>query len=159
MARPLKKDFTKDITAHFYMNGKLKEGKLLKQVGYNKYIVVNGEEEKGIPPFIMRLVSKEDAKKYKEDGMGYVVVSTKDGEKSLAKLTKNIITCTDGSVYPFEYEYEYDLESNTGSISLLKDSAKLEGVAEVKEEVEEEVEEEPGISIGAGDSMVDEGDQ
>lgn len=132
MARPLKKDYTKDIVVHYYMGEELKEGKLLKQVGYNKYIVVEGDAEKGTLPFIVRLVAKEVAEKEKECGMGYVVVThTEDGEKSLAKLTKNLIVCSDGSVYPFEYELDTSVEGVVKVLPKKGASVALEGFGEV----------------------------
>lgn len=134
MARPLKNEYINFIIVHYVRDEKVKEAKLIRQVGFNKYVVEEGDRENFVAPFVIRLVSKEtfeDTSK-RENGMGYVVVThAQDGEKSLAKLTKNLIVCTDNSVYPFEYKLDTSVE---GIVKVLpKEGAlvSLEGFGEV----------------------------
>lgn len=100
MGRPLRTEWTKDITVHCYeeTDGSLVDSKLIKQVGYNKY-----KNENGV---IIRLGDKAEVEEAKLAGTGYVVVTEIESgdEKSLFKLTKHQAVCTDGSVYFIEPE-------------------------------------------------------
>lgn len=99
MGRPLKSAYTKDITVHCYEeDGQLIESKLVKQIGFNRYLTTNG--------VAIRLADKDACEAYKLAGTGYVTITEKDGNKehSLLKLTKNLITCTDGVIFPFVFD-------------------------------------------------------
>ena len=153
MGRPLKKEYINAITVHYAKEGKVKEGKLLKQVGFNKYIVEAGDTKKGILPFVVRLVAKETFKdkKLRENGMGYVTIThAKDGEKSLAKLTKNLIVCTDGSTYAFEYTLDTSVENEVKVLSKKDASVAIEGFSTLV--VEEEEQETEVVNDASGDS-------
>jgi hypothetical protein len=144
MARPLKNEYINSIIAHYVRGEEVKEAKLIRQVGFNKYVVEEGNKETFVAPFVMRLVSKElvEDETKREEGMGYVVVThTKDGEKSLAKLTKNLIVCTDGSVYPFEYELDTSVEGVVKVLAKEDALTALEGFGEVVVEEEEPTDE------------------
>lgn len=95
MGRPLRVEFTKDITVHCFEedNGELIESKLIKQVGYNKY-----KNENGV---VIRLGNKKEVEEAKLAGTGFVNVEDieKGKTKSLFKLTKHQVVCTDGSIF------------------------------------------------------------
>lgn len=118
MGRPLRKEWTKDITVHCFeeKDGELAESKLEKQVGYNKYKNTNG--------IVIRLGDKEEVTEAKEVGTGYVVVTDikKGEEKSLFKLTKHQVVTTDGSVYFIAPEVVLDEEGTVTGIKLPADS-------------------------------------
>ena len=81
MGRPLRTEWTKDITVHCYeeTNRSLVDSKLIKQVGYNKY-----KNENGI---VIRLGDKAEVEEAKLAGTGYVVVT--DIEKGEENLYSN----------------------------------------------------------------------
>lgn len=118
MGRPLRTEWTKDITVHCYeeTNGDLVDSKLIKQVGYNKY-----KNENGI---VIRLGDKAEVEEAKLAGTGYVVVTDieKGEEKSLFKLTKHQVVTTDGSVYFIAPEAIIDEEGTVTGIKLPADS-------------------------------------
>ena len=118
MGRPLRTEWTKDITVHCYeeTNGSLVDSKLIKQVGYNKY-----KNENGI---VIRLGDKAEVEEAKLAGTGYVVVTDieKGEEKSLFKLTKHQAVTTDGSVYFIAPEAVIDEEGTVTGIKLPADS-------------------------------------
>ena len=127
MGRPLRKEWTKDITVHCFEeeNGGLVESKLEKQVGYNKYKNTNG--------IVIRLGDKEEVTEAKEAGTGYVVVTDTETseEKSLFKLTKHQVVTTDGSVYFIAPEVVLDEEGTVTGITLPADSkVTIEGLGE-----------------------------
>ena len=118
MGRPLRKEWTKDITVHCYEedDGELITSKLEKQVGFNKY--------KNSDDVVIRLVDREEALENKEAGTGYVSVEDLvEGEtKSLFKLTKHWAYTTDGASYEFNPDVEIDEEGNVTGIKLPEDS-------------------------------------
>ena len=127
MGRPLRKEWTKDITVHCFeeANGTLVESKLEKQVGYNKYKNTNG--------IVIRLGDKDEVTEAKEAGTGYVVVTDAETseEKSLFKLTKHQVVTTDGSVYFIAPEVVLDEEGTVTGITLPADSkVTIEGLGE-----------------------------
>lgn len=127
MGRPLRKEWTKDITVHCFeeKDGELVESKLEKQVGYNKYKNTNG--------IVIRLGDKEEVTEAKEAGTGYVVVTDieKGEEKSLFKLTKHQVVTTDGSVYFIAPEVILDAEGTVTGIKLPADSdVAIEGLGD-----------------------------
>ena len=127
MGRPLRKEWTKDITVHCFEeeNGGLVESKLEKQVGYNKYKNTNG--------IVIRLGDKDEVTEAKEAGTGYVVVTDAETseEKSLFKLTKHQVVTTDGSVYFIAPEVVLDEEGTVTGITLPADSkVTIEGLGE-----------------------------
>lgn len=130
MGRPLQSEYTKSIAVHYYAEtGKaVKKSTLVKQVGYNKYVVADGT--------IVRLTSKEDAQKDKEKGMGYVVVTDSEGKAhSMSKLTKNVIECFDGARFHFDFVLVTDETGKVTGIELAKNApATIEGVAVATEE-------------------------
>ena len=95
MGRPLRVEWTRDITVHAIeeKGGEEVSSKLEKQVGFNKY--------KDSNDVVIRLVDKAEFDEKKEEGTGYVnVEDIEKGEtKSLFKLTKHQVACTDGSLY------------------------------------------------------------
>ncbi len=123
MGRPLYPYYTKDITVHCYEedNGSLVSSKLEKQVGYNKYKNSNG--------IIIILGERDEVLANKVAGTGYVVVTDKElNAHSLRKLTDNLITCFDGSI--FKFEVEKVIENGVAVSVKMKDGAEafIEGI-------------------------------
>jgi len=127
MGRPLRAEWTKDITVHCFeeKDGELVSSKLEKQVGYNKYKNSNG--------VVIRLADREEVLEAKEAGTGYVAVEDieKGETKSLFKLTKHQAVCTDGSVYFIAPEVVLDEDGVVTGIKLPEDSSiSIEGLSE-----------------------------
>lgn len=123
MGRPLYPYYTKDITVHCYEedNGSLVDSKLEKQVGYNKYKNSNG--------VVITLGDRDEVSTNKVAGTGYVVITDKESNThSLRKLTDNIITCFDGSI--FKFEVEKVIENGVAVSVKMKDNAEafVEGI-------------------------------
>ena len=124
MGRPLYPYYTKDITVHCYEedNGSLVSSKLEKQVGYNKY--------KNSNDVVIILGDRDEVLANKVAGTGYVIVTDKElNTHSLRKLTDNLITCFDDSI--FKFEVEKVIENGVAVSVKMKDGAEafIEGIA------------------------------